>query len=449
MTEDQCMSIVRTEPVETAEDRLSDSAARAVTAEIAFAERTVEKPYSYVGTPPEGVPQTRGEYRPHEVRIENARPIAERLSLDVEGIAVVRRRSAVRDFWDEAQTLALGHPETAQLVKDVTGAKRVVVYDHTLRRRSEGTPDRAAGVPRQPVNGAHVDQTVWSGPKRVREIMGDEAEALLAGRAAIINVWRPIAYAARDWPLAVADARSVAPEDLIGSDLIFPHRRGETYRVAFNPAQRWLYVPDLQPEEAILIKCWDSDPDVARFAPHTGFEDPTTPPERRRARASNSAPSPSSTEGRHYRRDGMIEVHYWPTPNGKKVTILLEELGAPYRIVPVHIGRGDQFTDQFLAISPNNRMPAIVDTEPKGGGASLSVFESAPSSSISPRRRAASGRRTTSAPNMRWHSGWSGRWPTRGRNSASAAISPACLGAKATRAMPGAASTTRSTGSMG
>ena len=72
----------------------------------------------------------------------------------------------------------------------------------------------------------------------------------------------------------------------------------------------------------------------------------------------------------------MIDVHYWPTPNGKKVTILLEELGVPYRVVPVHIGRGDQFEDGFLKISPNNRMPAIVDTEPKGGGDPIAVFES-------------------------------------------------------------------------
>jgi GST-like protein len=72
----------------------------------------------------------------------------------------------------------------------------------------------------------------------------------------------------------------------------------------------------------------------------------------------------------------MIDLHYWPTPNGKKVTILLEELGAAYRIVPVNIGRGDQFGDGFLAISPNNRMPAMVDHAPKGGGAPVSVFES-------------------------------------------------------------------------
>ena len=72
----------------------------------------------------------------------------------------------------------------------------------------------------------------------------------------------------------------------------------------------------------------------------------------------------------------MIDLHYWPTPNGKKVTILLEELGVPYRIVPVHIGRGDQFGDGFLKISPNNRMPALVDNAPKDGGAPVSVFES-------------------------------------------------------------------------
>jgi hypothetical protein len=255
----------------------SISEANAVEADLMFAERASEKPYAYVGEPPEGIPSTRGDYASHKVWVENARPIADSLSLDVEGFAVVRHATAVRDFWDEAQTLALGHPETAQLVKDLTGASRVVVFDHTLRRRTEGAGDRVTGLPRQPAGRAHVDQTIWSGPQRVRDIMGDQAEALLRRRAAIINVWRPIAYAARDWPLALADARSVRPDDLIATDLIFPHRRGETYGIAFDPAQRWLYVPDLQPDEAILIKCWDSDASVARFAPHSGFEDPSTP----------------------------------------------------------------------------------------------------------------------------------------------------------------------------
>jgi GSH-dependent disulfide-bond oxidoreductase len=76
------------------------------------------------------------------------------------------------------------------------------------------------------------------------------------------------------------------------------------------------------------------------------------------------------------RKRDMIDVHYWPTPNGWKVTIMLEECGLEYRIVPVDIGGGDQFKPEFLRISPNNRMPAIVDHEPAGGGAPITIFES-------------------------------------------------------------------------
>jgi GST-like protein len=72
----------------------------------------------------------------------------------------------------------------------------------------------------------------------------------------------------------------------------------------------------------------------------------------------------------------MIDLHYWPTPNGKKVTILLEECGLPYNMIPCHIGQGDQFKDEFLKICPNNRMPALVDHEPLGGGEPISIFES-------------------------------------------------------------------------
>ncbi len=255
----------------------TESVLAGVEARLVFSNRGQEKPYAYVGKPPEGVPQNRGEYQTHVVRIENVRSTVGDLSLDVEGVALVRSPTAVGDFWDEAQTLALGHPEAAELVKEITGAARVVVFDHTLRRRSEGASDRAPNLPRQPASRVHVDQTVRSGPQRVRDVMGDQAEDLLKRRAAIINVWRPIARPARDWPLAIADARGVGQDDLIASDLIFPHRKGEIYVVAHNPAQRWLYVPDVRPDEAILIKCWDSDPTVARFAPHTGFEDPTTP----------------------------------------------------------------------------------------------------------------------------------------------------------------------------
>ena len=72
----------------------------------------------------------------------------------------------------------------------------------------------------------------------------------------------------------------------------------------------------------------------------------------------------------------MIDLYFWPTPNGKKVTIQLEEAGIPYTIKPIHIGRGDQLTPEFLRISPNGRMPAIVDRDPVGGGAPITIFES-------------------------------------------------------------------------
>jgi hypothetical protein len=236
-----------------------------------------DKLYAYTYKPPEGVAGTNIQAEPHQVRIENLRSAAPRADLDVEGFQLVRHETAVADFWDEAQTMALGHPETAELVKAVTGAARVVVFDHTLRRRLDGVADRTPGAARQPAARIHVDQTVLSGPQRVRQVMGAQADDLLGRRAAIINVWRPIRHVARDWPLAFADARSVAEGDLIAQDLIFPHRKGEIYGVGYNPRQRWLFAPDLAPDEAVLIKCWDSDEGVARFTPHTGFDDPTTP----------------------------------------------------------------------------------------------------------------------------------------------------------------------------
>jgi hypothetical protein len=248
-----------------------------VEATLNFVQRTAEKPYLYTYKPPEGVRGTNMVSDARTVRIENIRPIASEASLDVEGFEAARHRTAVRDFWDEAQTLALGHPEAAEIVAAATGARRVVVFDHTLRRRQDGVMDRTPGQARQPAGRVHVDQTVASGPQRVRDVMGDQAEELLQGRCAIINVWRPVHHAARDWPLAFADARSIEPADLLAQDLIFPHRKGEIYVLAYNEHQRWRSIPDLAPDEAILIKCWDSDPRVARFTPHTAYEDPTTP----------------------------------------------------------------------------------------------------------------------------------------------------------------------------
>jgi len=124
----------------------------------------------------------------------------------------------------------------------------------------------------------HVDHTARSGPQRVRDFFGDAAEELLRGRVQVINLWRPIRGPLRDAPLAVCDAASVAPEDLVASDLVYRDRVGETYAVKYNRNHRWFYVPEMQPDEALLLKCFESKTDGrARFMPHTAFEDPTAP----------------------------------------------------------------------------------------------------------------------------------------------------------------------------
>jgi hypothetical protein len=237
---------------------------------------SAEKPRTYTYDPPAGVPRSNATYAPYPATIRDARPITEDLSLDREGFELLNARSAVDDFYNEDELRRVYYPESERLVAEATGANRVVIFDHTIRRRVPGAEDRGSDVPRQPVPRVHVDHTEHSGPQRVRDLLGDEAEALLRGRVQIINLWRPIRGPLRDAPLAVCDARSVAASDLVPSDLIYRDRIGETYGVTFNPAHRWFYVPDMSRNEALLLKCYDSARDGrARFAPHTAFDDPT------------------------------------------------------------------------------------------------------------------------------------------------------------------------------
>jgi hypothetical protein len=236
-----------------------------------------EKPMNLTYDPPPGVARSTGKPEAHRMTIYDARPLAPHLSLDSEGLAVVKHSSAVRDFYDEDELKRVYYPEAERLVSEATGASRVVVFDHTLRRRVRGGVDRSPGTPRQPVTIVHNDYTVKSGPQRVRDLMGEEAEGLLRHRFEIVNVWRPIRGPLRDAPLAVCDATTVAFTDFVPSNLVYRDRTGEIYRVKYNPAHRWFYVPEMQTDEAILIKCYDSAPDKARFTAHSAFEDPTAP----------------------------------------------------------------------------------------------------------------------------------------------------------------------------
>jgi hypothetical protein len=232
---------------------------RDLEAELNYLAAGIERPRTYTYSPPDDTPRSTVVSEPHRVDIRDARAAAVGATLDREGFALIRHRSAVRNFWDENEIRTRFYPEVEAAITAATGADRVVIFDHTLRKRVDGAEDRGGDLPRQPVPRVHVDHTVRSGPQRVRDLLPDEAETLLRGRVQIINLWRPIVGPLRDHPLAVADARTVAFEDLVPSDLIYPNR-----------------VQD----EALLLKCYDSATDGrARFAPHTAFRDPTAAPD--------------------------------------------------------------------------------------------------------------------------------------------------------------------------
>lgn len=214
-----------------------------------------------------------GNYAARAVTIGDGRARARDLSLDREGFAFARHETAVRDFGDPEAVRRDYYPEMARLVKDATGAARVLVFDHNVRIDG-GAPGRD-----QPVRMVHNDYTAASGLRRARELLGDEAAAALAGkRLAIVNVWRPLKGPVKTAPLALADAGSIAPEDLVPVALVYAERTGEIYYATHNPAHRWFAFPDMAAEEAILIKGYDSAEDGrARFTLHTAFDDPTSP----------------------------------------------------------------------------------------------------------------------------------------------------------------------------
>jgi hypothetical protein len=237
-----------------------------------------ERPFFLAYAAPEGVPtrNTRGDRR--SVAIADARALAETPSLDREGFSLVGHEVAPRDPWDPRAVREQYYPEMEALVRRHTGAARVVAFDHNVRSRSR--VERREGGAQMPVRYAHNDYTEGSGPQRVRDLFpADEAARLLARRFAVINVWKPIGGPVEESPLAVCDARTIATEDLVATDLRYTDRLGEIYSLRYSPAHRWFYYSRMRPDEAMLLKCYDSDAGRARFTAHSAFEDPTSAPD--------------------------------------------------------------------------------------------------------------------------------------------------------------------------
>jgi len=258
-------------------DGMTTTRLDSVIAPLNFLVPMADKPVAYNYDPPPGTPMRTGRNIEHPVTIRDARPLSDQLSLDKQGFVLLHHQTTVTNFYDEEQVKTVYYPECERVMKEATGAARVVAFDHIVRNAAMSAKDKTIKIPAKRV---HNDYTAWSAPQRVRDLMGDEAEELLKHRFAINNLWRPIRGPVLDSPLTLCDAQSLAQENLIASDLKYPDRTGETYAVTYNPDQRYYYFPRMQADEVVLIRCYDSAlPGAQRFSAHTGFDDPTTPPD--------------------------------------------------------------------------------------------------------------------------------------------------------------------------
>ncbi|MFT5441001.1 MAG: hypothetical protein ACI8W3_000041 [Myxococcota bacterium] len=251
----------------------------------------VEAPLAYLSEPPAAKPAfyinmavpenpRRGpQLGPRNMPIQDARQLSQAPSLEAEGVQLVDAKSSFRtdhSFYEPDEVRAHYYPEIEALVKQVTGADRVVAFDHNLR--SKDLANAKLHEAQMPVVFAHNDYTETSGPQRVRDLLPDEAESLLQKRFAVINVWRPTRAPVEELPLAVLDAQSMGDNDLVSMDLIYTDRVGEIQSLLYDEKHRWLYYSQMMPDEAMLLKCYDSSRDGrARFTAHSAFEHPDTP----------------------------------------------------------------------------------------------------------------------------------------------------------------------------
>ncbi|MBL8349825.1 MAG: methyltransferase [Burkholderiaceae bacterium] len=217
---------------------------------------------------------------PHEVEIHDGWPDVDRFSVDREGFELKPFAAKFDQFDDDAEIHRVFYPQVIDFVKQNTSAKRVIVFDHTIRKRLSADLKQQTTVQRPAVLLVHSDYTVMSGPQRVRDIVPEEAEALLQGRVAFYNVWKPLYRRVEELPLAMCDATTQAPGDLLRMDLKYRERTGEIYVLRWSPAHRWIYFPLMQADQALLLKTYDSSTDGrARFMGHSAFEHPDTRPD--------------------------------------------------------------------------------------------------------------------------------------------------------------------------
>ena len=233
-----------------------------------------EKPRRYLCSPPPGVAEITWRSVQQPVSIYNGRTSRNQLRLDTQGFVLRQHDTAVRNFHDENEIKATYYSEVERVVKDLTGASAVIVFDHNVRSSSKAERGRTGMYP--PARFAHADYTLFSGPQRVCDLLSStEARKRLKRRFVFLNMWRPIKGPVEDDALAVCDAQSVDQSDLVATDLIYADRAGEFYNLTFKPKHRWYHFPRMRRDEALIFKCFDSNDSArANCVPHSSFHDP-------------------------------------------------------------------------------------------------------------------------------------------------------------------------------
>jgi hypothetical protein len=248
-----------------------------VVAPINYVARTGERPRYYANDHSRDVLTI----EPHRMSILDARTAADAPALDREGFALVAHRTAVKDFRDAAAVAAIHPGEIRRLLLDLTGADEVVVNGSGILRFGERSADAGRLNNSLPARFAHID---ISDPTAETFGAASAPEGRTIRRRCHYNVWRSFSGAPQDVPLALCDARTLQPADLIEADAIFdppggaPEWSFEGLVIAHNPAHRWCYFRDMTPDEAIVFKTNDSDRALAHHVPHVAFDDPSCPP---------------------------------------------------------------------------------------------------------------------------------------------------------------------------
>lgn len=219
---------------------------------------------------------------PHEMTVHDGWGRADAFSLDREGFALREFRSPFQQWDDDAAIHEQLYGEVAEFVRTQVGAKRVIIFDHTIRAKSNEKQQTSESTTsrRAPVMLVHCDYTPNSGPLRVRQLLPDEADGLLKQRVAFYNFWKPLKRVVEERPLAMCDVTSSTDADFITMYLRYRDRDGEIFVLRHSPQHHWWYFPRMTPDQVILLKTYESESDGrARFIGHSAFDDPNTPPD--------------------------------------------------------------------------------------------------------------------------------------------------------------------------